>query len=159
MLSARKVILPEIIYNHPIMKLHFPWALDLIIWQGYFTDMLIPALLYRRFAFVTKLLLPRFRKLLKRRALSGNFAILKVKGASVLTFKLELSTCILMACWNLATEDWLTLFKVQHLQVKSRQEMQEKGKRIRSYQLDGPKFFMLFCSRENRQENVLDSTD
>ena len=61
------------------MKLHFPWALDLRIWQGCFTDMIIPALFYRRFAFVTKLLLPRFRKLLTRRALSGYFAILKVK--------------------------------------------------------------------------------
>ena len=49
--------------------------------------------------------------------------------------------------------------RVSQYLIKSRQEMQENGKRIRSYQLDGPKFSMLFCSRENRQENVLDSTD
>ena len=36
--------------------------------------------------------------------------------------------------------------------------MQENVKRIQSYQLDRPNFSMLFCSRENRQENVLDST-
>ena len=36
--------------------------------------------------------------------------------------------------------------------------MQENVKRIKSYQLDRPNFSMLFCSRENRQENVLDST-
>ena len=38
------------------MKLHFPWAFDPRIWRGYSTDMVIPALFCRRFAFITKLI-------------------------------------------------------------------------------------------------------
>ena len=147
MLSARKVILLEIIYNHPIMKLHFPWALDLRIWQGCFTDMIIPALFYCRFAFVTKLLLPRFRKLLTR----WKKFCSHIRARAIYMYTIGL----LKPCHRRLTYS----ARVSQYLIKSRQEMQENGKRIRSYQLDGPKFSMLFCSRENRQENVLDSTD
>ena len=120
--------------------------------------MVILALFCRRFTFFTKLFLPRFQKKLMRRALSGNFC--NTQG--------ERSFCSYIQARAIYTyTDGLLKLRhrrltysaqgSQHL-VKSRQEMQENGKSIQSYQLDGPNFSMLFCSRENRQENVLDST-
>ena len=159
MLLAWKVILPEIIYNHPIMKLLVPWALDLRIWQGCFTDMVILALFCRRFTFFTKLFFTTISKIVDEEGPKWTFC--NTQGERKFCSHIQARAIYLYTDGLLKPPHRRLTYSAKGSQhfVKSRQEMQKNGKRIRSYQLDGPKFSILFSSRENREENLLDSTD